>query len=300
MAETYFKNFNLINYANNVAIDLTERVIVINNLEKNPYLFYPTDITNGARPDQFAAVAYNDSYASWILYLTNGIVDPYYEWYLDDYQFNQFVGSKYGTIEKAQQKVAYYYNNWIDQSTISLAVFDSLSADQQVYWEPTYDNFNRIISYQRKKDDRTVSTNFIVNIVIDIDQSSMNANSFINDEIVTIKYNDQSSGKGQVAYSNASTIVVRHCSGDFFPRQDDDIVITDTSYIYGQESQSNCLIQKCVFIANNIPADQYAYWSSKTYYQVEQEKNEGNKTVNLLQPQYAPQFIRNTKQLSGQ
>ena len=293
MTETYFKNFNLINYANNIAVDLTERVVVINNLEKNPYLFYPTDINEGARPDQIAAAAFDDPYSSWILYLTNDIVDPYYEWYLNDHQFNEFVGSKYGSVELAQQKVAYYYNNYVDQQSITVGAFESLSAGQQKYWNPAYDNLGRITKYERQKNDWHVSTNYIVNL--DITGTS----NFTADEIVTIKYTDQSTGRAQVAYSNSSTVVIRHCSGDFFPRQDDDIIISDTSYVYGEESQSNCNVTKCTFIANNIPSDEYSYWQAKSYYDVEQEKNEGNRTIRVLQSQYAPQFIRNTKQLLG-
>ena len=294
MAETYFKNFNLINYANNVAVDLTERVVVINNLEKNPYLFYPTDITQGARPDQYANELYNDPYASWILYLTNDIVDPYYDWYLNDYQFNEFVGKKYGSVEKAQQKITYYNNNWVNQQPISQAAFESLPASQQKYWIPTYDNFGRIFEYQRQKIDWHASTNYVVSL--DITGSS----NFTYDEIVSIKYTDQSSGKAQVAYSNSSTVVIRHCLGDFFPRQEEDIIVSETSYVYGTESQSNCIITKCTFVANNIPSDEYSYWESVSYYDVEQAKNEGNKTIRILQPQYTPQFIRNTKQLLGQ
>lgn len=294
MSESYFKNFNFINYANNVAVDLTERVIVVNNLEKNPYIFYPTDITNGARADQISNEIYNDPYASWLLYLSNDIVDPYYEWYLNDYQFNEFIGNKYGSVERAQQKISYYVNNWVGQSAIPTAAFDALAPGQQKYWVAVYDNFGRIFEYERQKIDWNAATNYIVNLKI------TGTSQFISDEVVTIKYTNQSSGKAQVAYSNSSTLVIRHCSGDFFPRQEDNLIITDTSYVYGTESKSNCNIITCTFVANNIPSDEYVYWQGKTYYEVEQEKNEGNKTIRVMQPQYVPQFIRNTKQLLGQ
>lgn len=295
MSETYFKNFNIITYANNQAIDLTERIVVLNNLEKNPYLFYPTDITNGIRPDQVASQVYNDPYSSWLLYLSNDIVDPYYEWYLNDHQFNEFVGKKYGTVEKAQQKVAYYCNSWADQRTIDIATFQALNPNQQKYWTPKYDNLGRISEYSRSKVDWKVSTNYVVSFNISGDN-----NAFISDELISIKLNVSSVGRGQVAYSNSSTVVIQHCSGDFFPRQEDDLIITETSYVYGTESQSNCIITSCTFIANNIPAEEYSYWHSKSYYDVEVEKNEGNKTIRVMQQQYVPQFIRNTKQLLGE
>jgi hypothetical protein len=294
MSESYFKNFKTITYANNQAIDLTERVVVLNNLEKNPYIFYPTDITNGARADQIAAASYNDPYSSWLLYLSNDIVDPYYEWYLNDRQFNEFVGSKYGSVEQAQQKIAYYYNNWVDKSPIESAAFDALSPNQQKYWVPIYDNLGRIFEYERQKIDWHAATNYIVNLTI------TGTSNFITDEIVNIKYTDMSSGTAQVAFANSTILTIRHCSSDFFPRQEEDIIISDMSYVYGKESGSNCNITQCTFIANNIPSDEYSYWQGKSYYEVEQEKNEGNKTIRVLQSQYVPRFIRNTKQLLGQ
>jgi hypothetical protein len=81
-SETYFKNFNTIQYGNNSVVDITERVVVLNNVQKNPYVYYPLDITDGARPDQISNQNYNDPFASWVLYLSNDIVDPYYECYL--------------------------------------------------------------------------------------------------------------------------------------------------------------------------------------------------------------------------
>lgn len=294
MSESYFKNFNTITYANNQAVDLTERVVVVNNQEKNPYIFYPTDITDGARPDQIASVAYKDPHASWLLYLSNDIVDPYYEWYLNDYQLNEFVGKKYGTVEKAQQKIAYYCNNWVDQSPLSVSAFQNLSPNVQKYWSPVYDNFGRISEYERSRVDWNASTNYIVNLGI------TGTSNFITDEVINIKYTNQSSGKAQVAYSNSSTVVIKHCSGDFFPRQEEDIIISETSYVYGTESQSNCTVITCNFIANNIPLDEYSYWKEISFYEMEQIKNEGNKTIRVLQQKYVPQFIRNIKQLLGQ
>ena len=96
--ETYFKNFNTIQYGNNSVVDITERVVVLNNVGKNPYVYYPLDITDGARSDQIADASYNDPYSSWVLYLSNDIVDPYYEWYLTQDQFNNFIITKYGSI----------------------------------------------------------------------------------------------------------------------------------------------------------------------------------------------------------
>jgi hypothetical protein len=291
MSETYFQNFNSIPYGNNQVVDITERAVVLNNLQTNPFVYYPQDITNGFRADQLANLYYEDPYTSWIIYLSNNILDPYYEWYLNDYQFNNYIAGKYGSVQKASEKIAYYINNWIDQNETTVAAFEAMTPGQQKYWEPIYNNFGKITSYSRKKQDWKVQTNFIVSLSI-----TGNSN-FQTDEVINIKYNPAVSGKAQVSYSNSSTVIIKSCSGDFFPH--DAISITGSSYIYGTDSKSNCIITTCTFLSNNIPMDEAVYWQEQSYLEVETEKNEGNKTVRMLQPQFAPQFIRNTKQLLG-
>ena len=291
MSETYFQNFNNILYANNQVVDITERAVILSNLQNNPFVYYPQDITNGIRADQLANLYYEDSYTSWIIYLSNNILDPYYEWYLDDYQFNNFIADKYGSVQKASEKIAYYVNNWVDQNDTTVAAFEAMSPGQQKYWEPIYNNFGKITSYSRKKQDWKVETNFIVSLEI-----TGNSN-FKTEEVVNIKYNPAVTGKAQVSYSNSSTVIIKSCSEDFFPH--DAISITGTSYIVGTESKSNCVITSCTFLSNNIPMDELVYWQEQSYLDVEMVKNEGNKTVRMLQPQFAPQFVRNAKQLLG-
>ena len=87
----------------------------------NPLLYYPINIANDIRPDQLAYKQYQDPYTSWIIYLSNDIIDPYFEWYLNDSQLINFVKDKYGSMDSAMNKVAYYINNYIDQPNITTA-----------------------------------------------------------------------------------------------------------------------------------------------------------------------------------
>ena len=91
MAEKYFEKFPIVTYANNQAIDITERVIFTDNTLKNPYVFYTYDINHYERPDQFAYRYYGDQYYSWLLYLSNNITDPYYDWYIREDELNSLI-----------------------------------------------------------------------------------------------------------------------------------------------------------------------------------------------------------------
>jgi len=140
MSQTYFKNFNEINYSNTVALDLTERVVVQRNSEFNPYIYYPLDISDGTRADMIAYTSWGDPYASWVLYLTNNIIDPYYDFYLTQEQFLQFIITKYGSITYAQQLILYYQTDWTNSLPITISAYNALDADQAQYYEPNYNN----------------------------------------------------------------------------------------------------------------------------------------------------------------
>ena len=148
--DKYFDKFPLITYSNNIVVDITKRVTLLDRVSKNPYIFYPFDLSGSERADQFSNRYYDDSYKSWILYLSNNITDPYYEWYLSDDELNNLIEKKYGSIVDAQQKIKYYRNDWENQDPISVSAYDSLSENRKKYWNPEYLNGNKIINYVRK------------------------------------------------------------------------------------------------------------------------------------------------------
>ena len=290
MPETFFKNFNVIQYgnssSNSAVIDITERVVQLNNTQKNPYIYYPLDITDGARADQLSYFNYNDPYASWVLYLANDIIDPYYEWYLTQDQFNQFIVTKYGSIANAQQTVAFWRNNWVDQPALTTTAYNAEIAGNPgriKYWTPNYMGSLQIQNYTRTQVDWTVSTNQLINV------TTTNANNFIANEVVQIP-TVSGTGTGQVVLANNTNLMVQHIISTTGNLQ-------SNGTIYGTQSNTSGTYSSIQYVANNIPSNEAAYWSPVYYYDMENEKNEGNRTIRFMQPNYVPQFIKNTKDL---
>jgi hypothetical protein len=302
-AETYFKNFNTIQYGNNTVVDITERIVTLNNVEKNPYIYYPLEIIEGARPDQITDKSYNDPYASWILYLFNDITDPYYEWPLTEFQLNKFIESKYNSMPQAMQKIAFWRNNWSGKEDISVAEYAAEinnNAERIKYWKANYNYNGTINSYSRTKEDWIVNTNKILQFNIDttgitpiktvkitdgntkIDQHEY----FIHDEIVHF---DGGFGKAQVVQSNSTVMIVKN------PMNYESLSF---GTVVGNESNTRLTYTSSLQInVNNISDNVIYYWKPVTYYDVENEKNAGNRTIRLLQPQYVPEYIKNVKTL---
>lgn len=206
MAEKYFDKFPIITYANNQAIDITERVIFTDNTLKNPYVFYPYDIDHHERPDQFAYRYYGDQYYSWLLYLSNQMTDPYYDWYIREDELNALLSLKYGSVEKAQIKIKYYRSNWEIGDTLNVSGFNALPADLRHYWEEQYDMNGNVMNYVRRKDDIIVNTNQIVAYPVS------NTN-FIKDEIVNVHFDANTSGRGQVLFTGNGYVYIQHTIG---------------------------------------------------------------------------------------
>jgi Base plate wedge protein 53 len=326
MSDKYFDKFPLISYSNNVVVNITERAKILNGVMANPYVFYPLDINNGLRPDQVAYNIYNDQFKSWIVYLSNDIIDPYYQWYLQNDDFNEYLKKKYnvGSIYTLQQKVAFYRNNWYNSDNISVAAFNALDTNAYIYWEPVYGNTNVPMYYQRVQQDWTINTNQLVQYTVNT------TSTFIKDEVVNISLYPGYLGNGQVVTSNSTNITIQHTSGyidmslivaDIQPNNNkvflqsendstvlyadeanellvlEDPQVSTSSYIRGTESSSNTSILSSKIIQTNIDPSVASYWSPVYVYDMENEKNEYNKSIRVLDPSYSTQVSQELKNI---
>jgi len=285
----YFEFFPVITYGNNQVVDITKRVALLNTLEGNTFVYVPYEISENERPDQFSYRYYEDPFKSWILYLSNKVIDPYYEWYLQQNELDEFCQKKYGDSFVAQQKIKYYHNDYVQKEEITTAAFEALPSSLKVYWEPVYGMGTKILSYKRREVDWKVNTNKIISYVV-----NSNPNTFTIDEICDIVYEYSPGtgtydvyGKAQVLSIDTSTntVYMQHVSGNYATTNT--ITINANSYIYGTESESNTKFTDFSYVANNIPEAELSYWKAVSYYEYENDKNEYNKTINVLEASFS-------------
>lgn len=331
MPERYFEKFANVTYSNTQVKDITQRVVISNNALTNTYAYYPYDLSHNERADQFAYRYYGDSYYSWLVYLSNGIVDPYYEWYMDQNEFRSYIEKKYGSVELAQTKIKFYRSDWFDKDNITVSYYNSLPTNLLRYWEPQFNLNGSISGYTRKKEDIIVNTNSIRAYTV--------ANTdFKKDEICTVYFSPDYIGQGQVLYVANNKLYLQHTSGvtlsnstvlisgaslttsgsskvdygsvtestnAYFdygdilipPTQVIDLGATIVSYIYGHESGINTSFSSTISYANNFAIDEEVYYTPVTYYEYENERNEYYKTINVLDNVYAKSIAVNLKGL---
>jgi len=122
MATKYFENFPIVEYDGQKIRDITRRNTFIKNITTNPLAFQPYTVKEGERAEDIAFYYYGSTDYTWLVYLSNNIVDPYHEWPKATEDFNNYLIDKYRdtsgkegndvldwTREDSDENIVYYY-----------------------------------------------------------------------------------------------------------------------------------------------------------------------------------------------
>lgn len=294
--DKYFSKFPLVSYNGSNVIDITRKVVIANTSLSNPNIFYPLTLNAGQRSDQVSRKYYGDPYEEWIIWLSNQIIDPY-QWYMNSTQFSDFINQKYGSIPLAQQKVKYYQNNWYNNtSQMSISAFIALDTIQQKYFEPVFDGYNNILSYQRIPLETSINTNHMISFIF-----SNSIPKFINDEIVNISYTSSANGKGQVASVSNTILNIQHLFGTYIPPNNS---INATSFTITSNQSNNTLTlannSLTYTITDTVTLEEDVYYDPIYYYDWEDSLNEANKNIRIMNSGYIGQTSSQISKLLAQ
>lgn len=281
MPRRYFDKFPIINYNGFNVRDVTVSAKLINKYASFPYVYDPYVLDAEQRPDQVAYQIHDDQHMSWLIWYANKVVDPYYDWYLPEEEFNNFLKKKYGSVPYTHKKILFFRTNWYEDNreispTEFNAMFGEYTAPHSYYWKPNLDpNNGRLISYTRREKDSVVNTNKIARI-------RTTSNSFKTGDLLEIRLNGLVKGSAEVARADSDLPTVNNILGE--------IGKDYTLNVLGNTA-SNCTITEFAASYNpseeiwtrvNIPDEEYVYWSPVTVYDVENEKNESRKTIKVV------------------
>jgi len=263
----YFTKLGSVSYNNDIVTNIITSVRFKEAVEKQVTVFYPYTIQEGERPDTIAFKYYEDERYAWLVYLSNSIIDPYYEWPLSLNDFNKLILKKYGSIEKSLNKVAFFRNAWYkDDTMLSVSGYNALSTGRKKYWNPIYGYNDTIGSYERKKEDRVVDTNRIVELTLTTSTTG----------IILGERVKQGTASGDVLAIKSNSVVVSRIRNTF----------TAGGGLTFEDSGESRVSSDVDTIYTAIPADEEAYWEPVSYYDYENELNESRKHIKLIDRQY--------------
>lgn len=281
----YFSNFPIINFSNNYARNILSKVKIVDKFKNDSQLFYPyiiEEAKGSVRMENIAYDYYDDPNDVWILYMSNDVVDPYYDVVLSSEDFDAYIIKKYGSIQKANQKIIFYRNNYDqDDSIIHPNAYETLATDVKRYWTPSVNYTNDIIGYERIKDDIVISTNKIISLDL-----SSNTSLTVGESATQ----NITGAKGTVLYSNSSVLTLQHIIGQF----------NGSNIIVGNDSLINCTPTTVTTIKQNLSDTQMVYFSPVTAYEYENELNEQRRNISVLDNRYKPAIHSNFRDIMSE
>jgi hypothetical protein len=274
--DRYFARFPVTVYNDTAILDISRRVRIDNVNKEVPNLFYPVEIHSGTRPDVIADGYYKDPELDWMIYLANEIVDPYYGWYLNEDEFNEFILDKYGDYALPRKKIVFWRSNWSeDDAEITASYYENtLAVDHKQYYSPNYGTNGKIMSYTRKKEDWIVNTNKVYQYTV----TYTSGTAFTEGEILDIKTGGEIVGGAEVVTCNSTALIVQHVTGNSVANS------TWTKTLIGETSNTTADTAAVTVLAEFITNATADFWTPVTYFDWEQEKNESHKHIHVMNP----------------
>lgn len=278
MTYNYFRNFPLISYNNKTVRDITKRAKIETNptIPESPYVFYPYEIKNNFRSDHIAEYYYEDSYLDWLIYMSNDVVDPYYDWYLPNDDVEALIERQHGPLDISQRKVKYYINNWaIDDTQLTPSYYNNtLANSHKKYYTPVFGISTKITSYKRKADNTVTNINRIQEYTI----ANTSSYAFITGELVNLRAagSEATIGVGEVEMANSSIIRIKNVSDNTSANS------TITKDFLGTISGATASANSMTITFENFSNSEVIFWEPITYYDYEHIRNERKKKIRLI------------------
>lgn len=278
----YFENFNTAQYNDEICRVITHRAGITRDVMARASVFYPYQTKEGERPDTLSHLYYNDSSLEWLVFFANGIIDPYYGWYLSGDQFKQYIISKYGSLVEAQLKTHHYQVDYLnDDRNITISAYEALNSVAPInlkrYWRPVFNDYGAVVFYQRAPLDLIVTTNKVIALRVP------STAGFEVGELVSQLTGDIVSGYGEIVSIDAEIITLQHINGGF----------VGGTTVTGFSTGSTTIPTSTDLLYENIPSLEQSYWRAISLYDYEELLNEQRKTVRLIDNTYAEQAENN-------
>lgn len=264
----YFEKLPVVSYNGQEARNILARARFSPQTRANKGTFYPYTMSETDRPDILSHKYYDNADYAWLVWMSNDVVDPYYDLNIPDPDMLAVIEKKYGSLEVAKRKIKHYVTNWVgDTQILTISQFNALAPALKQYYAPVLNNQMAVDHYARKKKDLYLATNRIVTLEV-----SNATGSFTLGEEVAVN----SSNYGFVISSNTTHVNVNHVTGQF----------QAGNMVTGKESGKTASVVSSVVVVNNIPDPETPYWKAVSFFEYEMDQNQLKRNIKLIDNRY--------------
>lgn len=171
MATKYFKNFPLITYNDKLLRNIILKSAFIGELNLGDTAFYTYEVKDGERPTTVAFNYYDSIDFVWLVFLSNQITDPYFEWPLSSQELDAHIAKKYGSIEAAQQTIVEYKESEYDIVTLDTFEFYQMNGIATNNLTPVYAYDKEVQLNEQKRQIQLIPNTFAQQIAQQLEQS---------------------------------------------------------------------------------------------------------------------------------
>jgi hypothetical protein len=143
-------------------VNLLARASLIQELLKNPLLFYSYNIQESDTPEILAHKYYGDIERFWLIMFANQLLDPIWDWPLQGQNFQKYLNDKYTTEELGEihhyEKIITTIDKVSRTETVQRIIIDEETYDTMVNTENGYALPNGAIVIV--KEQKSVVTNY--------------------------------------------------------------------------------------------------------------------------------------------
>jgi len=125
-----------IKYNSITSVNILEEATVISQYTNDYRTFYNYLLKDGERADIVAYNEYGDPTLDWIIFMVNGVTDPYKDWLLDYNHFILYLENKYN-------RTSYSLTSTTDPTAIKYYYYQGLASDDSA----TIASYNYTMSY---------------------------------------------------------------------------------------------------------------------------------------------------------
>ena len=270
----YFSKFPSVSYNGQLAKNILCRPKILYDKSNSPNVFYDYTLPEEQRADVVANAYYDDPDYAWLIYLANGVVDPYHDYFLSETDFNRFVAKKYGSLNTAQNTIHSWVLNWAtDQRELTPAAYAALPGAHKKYWRAVVsDMYSEPTKYVRARDTHSLATNRSAFISVET-PADFTVGAFF-----TALDEGGDLYAAQVETISGTTVGIKHILGSI------------SGDVYVQP------VGTLVEVVNIDPSES-GYWAALTYYDFEVAANAAKRNISMVNKQVAFQVEKDLKKV---
>lgn len=175
----FFANFPKIYYGGKVVRNVMLKSQFFTEILDRIDVFYPYIVKDHERADTIAHHYYGHSDYSWLVHFSNQVIDPHFEWPMNNADFNAYIIKKYGTVEEASTTVSHYvYDPTVEVDDpeydyrlyyeMQPDTYDLLTVEEKSYWDPVYVYEREFNNNENKRNIRLLDNDYLPKVEVEL------------------------------------------------------------------------------------------------------------------------------------